>query len=47
VIGFGRLGFFTLSAENPREVARQVRGAAMRQKHPRAAQLVTPLGCVM
>jgi len=26
---------------------RDQRGAAMRQKHPRAAQLVTPLGCVM
>jgi len=25
----------------------QVRGAAIRQKHPRAAQLVTPLGWVM
>jgi hypothetical protein len=28
-------------------MARDQRGAAIRQKQPRAAQLVTPLGCVM
>jgi hypothetical protein len=34
----------TEPAQGPR---RDQRGAAVRQKHPRAAQLVTPLGCVM